>query len=531
MYQTSSCRPIGLQKFAFHMLAQVHTSDRYCWVVPSAEVYAWTKSKNVKSHKRRLFGRSISYFSNTWPEFGRVGVREVLSVNVRPVLCTMTQDSESGGRNRTLQNVTDFLDKDQASTFYSQLESMAKHNICCLYPNCPEFTHAVSEQRKGNVAKARESFQRSLKKNPGDVRIYVAWSKLEFQEGRTEQAKRLLLAAEKIDNASSHVLCALAILEEKLGRISRAREIFRKLVELDPKDGVAWQAYALFEYRQGRDKESREIFCKGVQHVSKCAYLWQAWGVCEQKKGKLREATDKFRLAIAADPNHCPSWQAWAIVEEKLGNVDFARELFEKALQVDPHSAPTFQAYGLLESRHGNRERARMLFKRGLQQNPQHSHLLHAWALMEESAGNFEFARQLYDWGVKSEFPKCLVTLKSWLKMEISLGHFHESKSKLLNLRSTAKQVVEELRIMRKVLESRSEADIHLFMQWLWNRAQEDKQIWARIRSRSETEGRKLQKWIERRSSDDIKAFYDWLQHNHSSGILHSIFMRETDSS
>ncbi|GJQ15427.1 hypothetical protein GpartN1_g7218.t1 [Galdieria partita] len=518
------------------MFAGVNVCTSWCWILPVNVLCSTADSSvlsNVESTRKRFRDYCTFSFSNSRREISGGTMRVFQSVDLFPILRAKMeyQGFDNCRQSRSLRNFAVNLEEKLAKTVYrnTQVELMAKDNICCLYPSCPDFTQAMSEQRKGLTSKARESFQRSMKKNPGDVRIYVAWSKLELQEGRTEQARRLLLAAEEIDDRSAHVLCALAILEEKLGRIGRAREIFRRCVDLDPRDGVAWQAYALFETRQGKDNEAREIFCRGVQYASKCAYLWQAWGVWEQKKGKLREATDKFRLATAADPNHCPSWQAWAIAEEKLGNSEFARELFEKALQVDPHSAPTFQAYGLLECRQGNRERARMLFKRGLQVNPQHSHLLHAWAQLEESAGNFEFARQLYDWGVKSEFPKCQVTLKSWLKMEISLGYFDESMSKLLNFRSTARQVLEELRIMRKLLESRSEADIHLFMQWLSNRAQEDQQIWARIRSRSETEGRKIQKWIERRSSEDIKAFYNWLQNNHSSGFLHSVFMRETD--
>jgi tetratricopeptide (TPR) repeat protein len=504
----------------------------WCWISPVTILCCTTEisSRSLESQKRRFLGYYVLHSSSKNRQgVGRRPRVEPELQNPFPFCDTKIEcQIFESKKDRRARNFPGNLFKSNSLYRDVPVELMAKENICCLYPTCPEFTQALSEQKKGFIVKARESFQKSLKKCPGDVRIYVAWSKMELQEGKTEQARRLLLAAEEIDSSSAHVLCALAILEEKLGRTSRAREIFLRCIELDPKDGVAWQAYALFETRQGRDKEAREIFCKGVQYASKCAYLWQAWGVYEQKKGKLREATDKFRLATAADPTHCPSWQAWAIVEEKLGNIEFARELFEKALQVDPHSAPTYQAFGLLESRQGNKDRARRLFKRGLGVNPQHSHLLHAWAQLEESAGNFEFARQLYDWGVKSEFPKCQVTLKSWLKMEISLGYFDESMSKLLNLRSTAKQVVEELRIMRKLLESRSEADIHLFMQWLSNRAKEDQQIWARIRSLSEAEGRKIQKWMERRSSEDIKAFYEWLQRSQSStGFLHSVFRRD----
>eukprot|EP00871_Galdieria_phlegrea_P001965 jgi/Galph1/276/GphlegSOOS_G5057.1 len=399
--------------------------------------------------------------------------------------------------------------------------------ISCMYPSCKHFSNAMNEQRKGDTSKAREFFEKSIKENPGDVRVYVSWSKMEFQVGRKKEARDILLRALKLDSSSAHVLCALAILEEKTGRVCEAREIFRKLVRVAPCDGVAWQAFALFEARQERHEATQSLFREGIQKASRCAYLWQAWGVYEQKRKRFREATDKFRLATAADPYHCPSWQAWAIVEEKLGNIEFARELFERALKVDPHSGPTFQAYAMMESRQGNIERARNLFKRGLQVDPHHGHLLHAWGQMEEVEGNFDQARQLYDWGVQSEYPHCMVTLKSWLKMETTLGYVDQSLSTLLRFKNRTRQIIDDLRMLRKFLESRSEADIHLFMQWLSKRAMQDKTIWVRIHNGCKEEGRLLQQWIERRSVEDIKSFYNWVKDKKSAGFLNVIFVRE----
>lgn len=358
------------------------------------------------------------------------------------------------------------------------------------------------EARLRRLEDAREVFREGVAAHPGNVRLMHAW----------------------------------AVEEDRSGSADAARELFRMCLEVDPSDGIVWQSYALSEERAGNTAVARSIFQQGIEADPDNAYLWSAWGVLEQRHDRLELACELFEKAIALNPTHVRTFQAWAITKEKMGFHAESERLFRLALEVSPKNAPTLQAYALFEARRGNLDRARELFENGIKADPNHAPIWHAWAVMEQREGNYETARELFDKGVNAA-PNSTPMLRAWASMELELGHIDKSRDWMVppgsrnKWKSNAKRqkastgrntrnksndkqistVGENLRMLRLMIERRSDEDVKAVMQWLDQRARADRRLYDAFSQRREMDSRKVTEWIERRSASDIKAFKAWL--------------------
>lgn len=328
-------------------------------------------------------------------------------------------------------------------------------------------------------------------------------------------------------------------MEDRAGEIDRARLLFQRCLSVNARDGLVWQSYALAEERAGRTPVARQLFARGVVAAAENASLWSTWAVLEHRHGCLERACELFECAVERDDTHVRSLQSWAIAEEKLGRMDKSAALFERALAVNPASAPTFQAYGLFEARRGRLAKARELFSKGIQVDPDHAAIWHAWAVMEQREGNYERARELFDKGVAAA-PNSTAMLRGWAAMELELGHIDKSeewrvpkrefkgwsrekrRSSVARRRGNPKEmekqlstVGENLRMLRLMIERRSDEDVKTVMQWLDRRARTDRRLSDALAERRDKDSRMVKEWVARRSASDIQAFTEWVDENY----------------
>lgn len=373
---------------------------------------------------------------------------------------------------------------------------------------------------------------------------------MEAKLERWQAARDIFEQGVQTHPCNTHLLHAWAVMEDRAGHIGRARELFWTCLELDTNDGVVWQSFALAEEKAGHTDVARNLFEKGVLvDNGRNPSLWSAWGVLEYRHGCLERACELFERAVQVDENHVRSLQAWAIALEKLGKSKESEELFERALKIDGGAAPTWQAYGLSQARRGNLERARGLFARGVGVNPDHAPIWHAWAVMEQKAGNYETARALFDKGVAAA-PNSTPMLRAWASMELELGHIDKSldwmvprgelkgarklqgKEKVKNTKSQPKAskrqistVGENLRMLRLMIERKSDEDVKTVMQWLDRRARTDRKLYDTLAERRDKDSRKVKEWIERRSASDIKAFNEWVEERYKKDARIGVYI------
>lgn len=399
------------------------------------------------------------------------------------------------------------------------------------------FLRAQQLASRGYFDRARGLLRAHVTEHGDDARAWLALAKM--QAG----ARSLAVFAEGAAQCprSVHLLHAYAVECGRAGRLADARRLFRSCLDLAPGDGVVWQAFALLEERNGEPSRAEALFATGVEHDPDNASLWSAWGAMAQRRRDHESAVPRFAAAVRCAPRDVRTLQMWAISAEKLGDFPESRSLFERALDADPSSVPTLQAFALFCARRRRFDRARELFKAAIDADPGHAAAFHAWAQMERQEGNFADARSLFDQGVRAD-PLSAPMLRAWAAMELDLGHIDKSStwrvpgSKARGHRRSRQparrppkgkeeperrrqltDVGENLRMLRLLIERRSDEDVSTVMQWLHRRAEDDRELKNVLVERSGDDARVLRDWVGRRSEEDVSAFKRWVEDRYES--------------
>lgn len=407
-------------------------------------------------------------------------------------------------------------------------------------------SRAAHLSQRGDFSRARRMLEDVVTASPHDTRAWLALAKTETRAGKTNRATLVLERACATNPRCVHLVHALGRLQEDKGAYELARQHYKTCIDIRKDDGLAWQSLAILSEREGRIEDARRLFHEGSENAPRSAHLWSAWGVLEHRTGNHDRACELLERAYSLDPKHTRTLQAWAIAEEKRGRYVDAKKLFRQALREDPQSVPTLQAYALMEARRGELDTARELFQEGLGVDPSHAAILHAWATMEARAGNFEMARDIFDRGV-SAAPESTAMLRAWASMELELGHIDKStgwtvppgtgrnsgfarrarSGKRRNPKLLA--VGENLRMLRRLVERRSDEDLKTVMKWIEGRAKAERDLAEKVASRGESDLRRVLEWTERRGEADVSAFKDFLEDRYERDRLIAVYLFNLD--
>jgi tetratricopeptide (TPR) repeat protein len=88
--------------------------------------------------------------------------------------------------------------------------------------------YAVFLEKRGNIKKALELLQKSVKYNPSHAASWVALAGIHRREGRLEEARRCYSSAIENDPNSYVALQAWGVLEAEMGDVETARSLFAK---------------------------------------------------------------------------------------------------------------------------------------------------------------------------------------------------------------------------------------------------------------------------------------------------------------
>lgn len=420
--------------------------------------------------------------------------------------------------------------------------------VCCASPPSPSqrpsrvtpnspATHSTSTYQHllslshSNPRAASSAFRAAVQATPNDPRLWLAWAQLETRASRFRTARHVFDNALKKHPLNNKLLHAYATMEEKAGNLQKAVDIFQRGIRVNPNDGLMWQSLALLEDRRGCIDKARQFMEKGVERDEENVYLWSAWGVLEYRHAEYERACYLLEEATNRDERHIRSWQAWALAEEKRGQFEKSRELFETALDIDERNVPTLQAYAMFEMRRERYQNARDLFEMAGRINPRHAPIWHAWAVMERNLGDFKRARELFYKGLEVA-PQNKAMLRSWAGMERGLGHIDRSSDWLVpNMRSGKRErrqmgiVGENLRMLRMMIERKSDEDVGLVMQWLAARATADRKARDAIAARRDQDTERVRQWIERRSESDVRAFRNWVDERYETDSQIGVYL------
>jgi hypothetical protein len=141
--------------------------------------------------------------------------------------------------------------------------------------------------------------------------------------------------------------------------------------------------------------------------------------------------------------------------------------------------------------------------------------------------------------------------LKAWAAMELELGHIDESNDwtvpRNVSARHAHKQrsrgdksqnavtnmqqqkqlsrVGENLQMLRRLIERRSDEDLRTVMKWIEQRAKEERDLKDKFTARGQSDTRKVLEWAEKRGEADVAAFKEFIDERYQRDRLIGVYM------
>ncbi len=176
-------------------------------------------------------------------------------------------------------------------------------NLCCFYGN------------EGYVDKAYQVFERGVKLNPDDYRLYRSIGYVLLDHGRYEEAYEHLVKAFELDTDRKTHNCGL---------------ILQALSHFDDIKKPEYKQY--FEVAEEQFKEINS----GYQYIKYSEYLWIT-GRFEEAINACEMSMEDKRTSDSYIVGPYDSWHELAVVHFNMGDYQKSKECYEKALEIYGH--------------------------------------------------------------------------------------------------------------------------------------------------------------------------------------------------
>lgn len=143
----------------------------------------------------------------------------------------------------------------------------------------------------------------------------VNLSSMYVENGNSEKARELLLAAAKRFRSEAVPYYLLAEMAARDGNAKQAGTYFRQALKADALNGFAHLRYARFLASQKRFPLALKHGKRSIKLLPECAPCWQQLGSIQQQAGKLDEALASYQHSAALKPDKTIRERMIAVLE------------------------------------------------------------------------------------------------------------------------------------------------------------------------------------------------------------------------
>ena len=129
-------------------------------------------------------------------------------------------------------------------------------------------------------------------------------AKLDFQEGRYDQAEENYLTFLKYRPRSVVCLCNLALVKITTKQYDEAEGLLEKAIALHDENGMAYYLLGRTHFGQGRFDEALSRLSEGLRFDPQNAKAHNCVGVISSQKGFANRAEEAFTQAVTIDPKY-----------------------------------------------------------------------------------------------------------------------------------------------------------------------------------------------------------------------------------
>jgi len=195
---------------------------------------------------------------------------------------------------------------------------------------------AILLQKNEQFAEAREIYRRVLETDPNHADALHFAGVLAHQEGRSEEAVRLI--HESLAHAPNRPDCYnnLGIVFQSVGELDRAIEAYERAIDLDANHANAYSNLGVLLRATGKPRESEAAYRAAIRLDPEHIDAYTNLGILLNGLKRTEEAAACFCKVITLRPKHREARRLLALAHCVLGEVAEAVKIFEEWLQEDP---------------------------------------------------------------------------------------------------------------------------------------------------------------------------------------------------
>jgi tetratricopeptide (TPR) repeat protein len=260
---------------------------------------------------------------------------------------------------------------------------------------------ALQLHRQGRLAEAEGLYAAILAKRPDDVDANHFLGALRLQQGRNDEAIRLIGAALKVNRKSPQALANYGLALERTGRIDEALAAYEKAIALKPDHAAAYNNRGLALLRAGRAGEALASFDRATAIAPNHPDAFANRGLVLIELNRLEAALASLDRAAAIAPNHVEalSHRGRALLE--LRRPAEALASLDRALAIDPSHLATLNVRGGALAELGRLDEALASFDRALAIRPDFAEALENKASVLAQNGRMAEAKAAIDGAVE----------------------------------------------------------------------------------------------------------------------------------
>jgi len=208
--------------------------------------------------------------------------------------------------------------------------------------HAPHYVEALTNQglvelERGNVARARQLFERARRLNPDVAQPHHALGVLAELELRRDEAAVHYREALAVDPGFAPARANLARLLFEGGRLEEAREQFKRLIEVAPDEPSGYAGLAVCLLTLGRDVEAELVTLEGQRRFPEDPALAIAAARSALRAGDLTQARRLLgRIATRRDEHGVAALGWLAVAELTAGRPRHAAGASRAALALSP---------------------------------------------------------------------------------------------------------------------------------------------------------------------------------------------------
>jgi predicted O-linked N-acetylglucosamine transferase (SPINDLY family) len=208
------------------------------------------------------------------------------------------------------------------------------------------------------MAEAAEIYERIISQVPRHFDATHLLGVVALQEGRLEQAQRLIESALKINPKDAAALGNLGTVYLRGGQLDAAHDIFERALKLRPNAPGALTNMGAVLRRLDRSREALVLLRRAYSADPQSAAVCNLLGACLLDTGDPHAAVQFFEIATQSEPANADGWANLAVALNTTGEHDRALECADKATEMNPQSSSAFASLAAVQFEKGQVETA-----------------------------------------------------------------------------------------------------------------------------------------------------------------------------